>query len=70
VTEQWEVTQWADRAEALELALTEITVAVDRMLNGRGRNGTAPSPRLQEACDRARELIPTIPAQEGPSDEP
>lgn len=58
-----------DRIEDLVTALTEMTVAVDRMLNGMGR-GRAPSPRLQEACDRARELIPAIPPQVGPRDEP
>jgi hypothetical protein len=60
----------AERIAALEAALTEVTVAVDRMLNGRGRNGTAPSPRLQEAVDAARALVPSIPAQVGPRDEP
>ena len=65
----WEAAEWADRAQDLELALTELTVAVDRMLNGMGK-GRAPSPRLQEAVDRARELIPSIPPQVGPRDEP
>jgi hypothetical protein len=59
----------AERIGDLETALVEMTVAVDRMLNGMGK-GRAPSPRLQEAVDRARALVPSIPAQVGPRDEP
>ena len=53
----------------VEDVLTEVVVAVDRMLNGMGK-GRAPSPMLQEAVDRARALLPTIPPQVGPRDEP
>ena len=59
----------AERTAALEAALTETVVAVDRMLNGMGK-GRAPSPRLQDAVDAARALVPSIPPQVGPRDEP
>jgi len=57
-----------ERLAALETAVAEITVAIDRMLNGMGK-GRAPSPRLQAALDEARRLIPSIPPQLAPRDD-
>lgn len=55
-----------DRNYELEKTLAEVVTACDRMFAGRGAKGLEPSPRLQEAFDKARALVPGIPEQQGP----
>ena len=55
----------AEALAELEAITTDVVVAIDRMLSLSGK-GRAPSPRLQAALDRARDLIPSIPPQEAP----
>jgi hypothetical protein len=45
--------------------LADVVEAADRMLALMGK-GRAPSPRLQEAFDRARRLLPNLPPQQAP----
>lgn len=54
-----------NRITALEDTLKTTVEAADRMFAGRGK-GIEPSWRVQEAFDRARELVPTIEPQTCP----
>lgn len=61
-----QTTSEAERVAELEAALREVVEAADRQLAYMGK-GREPSPKLQAAFDRARQLVPSIREQESPS---